>query len=72
MRLVVDARDRYLPAEVSVDRLRELLAHRENRLWLDIADPGPAEVEREAPVSLPPSRRVSGLILAVSGRSSRR
>jgi magnesium transporter len=44
MRLVVDARDRGLPAEVGVDRLGELLADRQNRLWLDISDPGPAEV----------------------------
>jgi magnesium transporter len=44
MRLVLDARDRSVPAEVDVDRLGELLADRENRLWLDISDPGPAEV----------------------------
>jgi magnesium transporter len=45
MRLVVDARDRGSPADVGVDRLGELLADRENRLWLDIADPGAEEVE---------------------------
>ncbi len=45
MRLTVDARDPGVPAEVSVDRLGELIADRENRLWLDISDPGAAEVE---------------------------
>ena len=45
MRLVVDRCDQSAPAEVDVDRLGELLADRENRLWLDISDPGPAEVE---------------------------
>jgi magnesium transporter len=45
MRLVVDAGEEGLPAEVGADRLGELLAKRENRLWLDISDPGPAEVE---------------------------
>jgi Mg2+ and Co2+ transporter CorA len=45
MRLVVDGGTRGLPAEVNVDRLGELLAERENRLWLDVSDPGPAEVE---------------------------
>ena len=44
MRLVLDRSDQGLPTEVSVDRLGELLADRENRLWLDISDPGPAEV----------------------------
>ncbi len=44
MRLVVDARDQGLPAEVGVDRLGELLADKSNRLWLDISDPGPEEV----------------------------
>jgi hypothetical protein len=44
LRLVLDARDRGVPAEVDVDRLGELPADRENRLWLDISDPGPAEV----------------------------
>jgi magnesium transporter len=44
MRLVLDARDRSCPAEVDIDRLGELLADRENRLWLDISDPSPAEV----------------------------
>lgn len=45
MRLVVDPRDRELPVEVGVERLGELLADPENRLWLDISDPGPEEVE---------------------------
>jgi magnesium transporter len=45
MRLVVDARDQAPPSEVPVERLPELLADRTNRLWLDIGDPGPAEVE---------------------------
>jgi magnesium transporter len=45
MRLVVDVRGRVLPTEVSVDRLGEVLADHENRLWLDISDPGPEEVE---------------------------
>ena len=45
MRLVLDARGQGKPAEVSADRLHDLLADRENRLWLDISDPGPAEVE---------------------------
>lgn len=44
MRLVLDARDRGLPTEVGVDRLGELLGDCENRLWLDISDPGPDEV----------------------------
>jgi len=44
MRLVVDARDQGMPAEVSVDRLSELLADQKSQLWLDISDPGPAEV----------------------------
>ncbi len=44
MRLVVDPRDRSAPAEVSDDRLGELLADRQTPLWLDISDPGPAEV----------------------------
>jgi magnesium transporter len=43
-RLVVDARDQGLPMEVGVDRLSELLADRTKRLWLDICDPGPADV----------------------------
>ncbi|MGH7630790.1 MAG: magnesium transporter CorA family protein [Gemmatimonadales bacterium] len=44
MRLVLGARDGGLPAEVGVDRLGEVLADRGNRVWLDISDPGPAEV----------------------------
>ena len=44
MRLVVDARDQGMPAEVSVDRLSELLADQKSQLWLDISDPGPADV----------------------------
>ncbi|MGH9368617.1 MAG: magnesium transporter CorA family protein [Thermoanaerobaculia bacterium] len=45
MRLVMDVHGRGSPAQVPVDRLSELLADPENRLWLDISDPGPAEVE---------------------------
>lgn len=44
MRLVVDAPDTGLPAEVGVGRLGELLVDKRNQLWLDISDPGPAEV----------------------------
>ena len=44
MRLVVDAGDLSVPAEVGVDRLGELRADQKNRLWLDICDPGPEEV----------------------------
>ncbi|HTK41228.1 MAG TPA: magnesium transporter CorA family protein [Gemmatimonadales bacterium] len=43
-RLVLDGRDHSLPVEVGVERLGDLLADRENRLWLDISDPGPEEV----------------------------
>jgi magnesium transporter len=45
MRLVLDACGRGLPVEVGVDRLGELLPDPDNRVWLDIRDPGPAEVE---------------------------
>ena len=41
MRLVLDRSDQGVPTEVGIDRLGELLADRENRLWLDISDPGP-------------------------------
>ena len=44
MRLVVDAPDGGAPAEVNVERLGELLGDTRNRLWLDIGDPGAAEV----------------------------
>lgn len=44
MRLLLDVAEQGLPVEVSVDRLGDLLADRNNRLWLDISDPGPAEV----------------------------
>jgi len=44
MRLVLDACGRGPTTEVGVDRLGELLRDRENRLWLDITDPGHAEV----------------------------
>lgn len=44
MRLVVDARDQGPPAEVDLETLGELLADRRNSVWLDIGDPGPAEV----------------------------
>jgi magnesium transporter len=45
MRLLVDAGDQALPTEVSVTRLGELLADRQNSVWLDIGDPGPADVD---------------------------
>jgi hypothetical protein len=40
MRLVVESCDRGIPAEVSVERLGQLLPDRRNQLWLDISDPG--------------------------------
>lgn len=45
MRLVVDGGEGALPSEVGVERLDALLAAPENRLWLDVSDPGPAEVD---------------------------
>ena len=45
MRLVVDAPDGRGPKEENVERLAPLLADTRNRLWLDIADPGPTEVD---------------------------
>jgi magnesium transporter len=47
MRLVVDAGGDGAPAEVDleVERLAGLLARPENRVWLDVSDPGPEEVE---------------------------
>jgi magnesium transporter len=45
MRLVLDACGRGVPAEVPVDRLGEFLPDPDNRLWLDIRDPGASEVE---------------------------
>ena len=45
MRLVVDGDGGALPAEADPGRLGEFLAEPGNRIWLDIADPGPAEVE---------------------------
>lgn len=44
MRLVVDAGEG-MPAEAGVDRLDALLVDPKNRVWLDVSDPGPAEVE---------------------------
>jgi magnesium transporter len=44
IRLLVDSCDQGMPAEVAIDRLSELLPDRRNQLWLDISDPGPAEV----------------------------
>ncbi|HKE15809.1 MAG TPA: magnesium transporter CorA family protein [Kofleriaceae bacterium] len=43
-RLVVDVGDEGLPTEVDIERLGELLPGRDNRLWLDVCDPGPDEV----------------------------
>ena len=45
VRLVIDADGQAKPTEAGVDRLPELLANPGNRWWLDISDPGPAEVE---------------------------
>ncbi|HEU4882156.1 MAG TPA: magnesium transporter CorA family protein [Longimicrobium sp.] len=45
MRLVVDAGGDRAPAEVGVEGLADLLAQPENRLWLDVSDPGAEEVE---------------------------
>src|SRR5688572_21433305 len=44
MRLVVERADQALPVESSVGHLRELLSDRTMQLWLDISDPGEAEV----------------------------
>jgi magnesium transporter len=43
-RLVVDGPEYGSPTEVGVDRLSELLADPKKQLWLDISDPGIAEV----------------------------
>jgi magnesium transporter len=43
-RLIVDGPGFTVPTEVGVDRLSELLANPKNRLWLDISDPGLAEI----------------------------
>jgi magnesium transporter len=43
-RLVVETCDQGLPREVEIDRLGELLPDPRNQLWLDISDPGEAEV----------------------------
>jgi magnesium transporter len=43
-RLIVDGPEYGSPTEVSVDRLSELLADPKKRLWLDISDPGMAEI----------------------------
>jgi magnesium transporter len=44
MRLVVDRRDQGRPEETAIDRLHEVLADVNTRVWLDISDPGDAEV----------------------------
>ena len=44
MRLIVDGQGRG-PFEAGVERLGELLADDRNRLWLDVSDPGPEEVD---------------------------
>lgn len=44
MRLVLDTGHQSLPCEVPVERLPELLADRENRLWLDLSDPDEEDV----------------------------
>lgn len=43
IRLVADGRDEG-PVEVGIERLGELLGDRSKRLWLDVSDPGDAEV----------------------------
>jgi magnesium transporter len=45
IQLTLDARDKGWQEVVNPDRLRELLSDRANLLWLDISDPGPAELE---------------------------
>ena len=69
MRLVLDACGHGLPVEVGVDRLSELLPDPDNRVWLDIRDPGPAEdgphrrllaQQRERPHRALGPRRVAG------------
>ncbi len=45
IRLIVDAGDEGHPREESLDRLAEVLANPQNRLWLDLSDPGESEVE---------------------------
>ena len=45
MRLVVDGPEPGPPTTADVDRLGELLGDRTRWMWLDISDPGPAEVE---------------------------
>ncbi len=44
-RLAVDVHGQGWQAEVDPSRLGELVADRDSQLWLDICDPGPAEVE---------------------------
>jgi magnesium transporter len=44
MRLIVDDPGQARPMEVGLERLGELLKDRTSRLWLDISDPGEAEV----------------------------
>jgi len=44
MRLVLDACGHGMPVQVGVERLAELLPDPDNRVWLDIRDPGPEEV----------------------------
>ncbi len=44
MRLVVETGGQATLAEASIDRLRELLPHKTQQLWLDISDPEETEV----------------------------
>jgi magnesium transporter len=44
-RLTVDVPGQGWQDEVSLDRLSDLLADRQNLLWLDIRDPGPSELD---------------------------
>jgi len=45
MQLAADVRGQGWQAQVSPDRLGELIADPDTQVWLDIRDPGPAEVE---------------------------
>src|SRR5262245_33994785 len=45
IRLVVDSPGQSRPEDTSSERLSELVAGSQNRLWLDISDPGEPDVE---------------------------
>jgi magnesium transporter len=44
LRLVLESSDGGVPVDAPVERLTELVANRENRLWLDLSDPGEEDV----------------------------